>query len=42
LGFEQPIYVAKEDENNSNLNTSLEKYMADRDADLQKILGTKR
>ncbi len=42
LGFEQPIYVAKEDDNNSNLNTSLEKYMADRDADLQKILGTKR
>jgi hypothetical protein len=42
LGFEQPIYVAKEDDNNSSMNTSLEKYMADRDADLQKILGTKR
>lgn len=42
LGFEQPIYVAKDEENNNNLNTSLEKYMADRDADLQRIMGTKR
>jgi hypothetical protein len=42
LGFEQPIYITKEDDNTSNLNTSLEKYMSDRDADLQKILGTKR
>lgn len=42
LGFEQPIYISKDDENNNNLNMSLEKYMADRDADLQKILGTKR
>lgn len=42
LGFEQPIYVSKEEDNNSNMNASLEKYMADRDADLQKILGTKR
>lgn len=42
LGFEQPIHISKDDDNNSNLNASLEKYMADRDADLQKILGTKR
>jgi glutaredoxin-related protein len=43
LGFDQPIHALKEDESkNNNLNTSLEKYMADRDADLQKILGPKR
>ena len=42
LGIEQQIYVPNEDENSKNFNTSLEKYMADRDADLQRILGNKR
>lgn len=42
LGFEQPIQMSQEEDNNSNINTTLEKYMANRDADLQKILGTKR
>lgn len=39
LGFEQPIYAPKEDEGQKN--NSLEKYMAERDADIQKIMGRK-
>ncbi len=39
LGFEQPIHAPKEDDNKNN--SSLEKYMAERDADIQRILGRK-
>lgn len=39
LGFDQPIYAPKEED--GQRNHSLEKYMAERDADIQKILGKK-